>query len=77
MGCCGNRYKIKTPLRSIVAPQIVSLPAVNFSASAARARTAVAGDICVYCKGTIAEKVKLVNASWHRVPWCPKCRLEV
>ena len=80
MGCCGGG-------RPIVAHFSASLPTLHpissppvqrsLDISAARARTLQTGDTCVYCQGLIAEKVKKVGGTWHRVPWCPKCRLEV
>jgi len=80
MACCGGNRPIMTHFSASL-PNLhpVSVLPVQRSLDiqSARARTLQMGDVCVYCNGLIAEKVKKVGGTWHRVPWCPKCRLEV
>ena len=81
MGCSGCRSRSQKIMQRLsektaleVARRLAEKQAVVKSGRSAKQPV---GSRCVYCGTIITEKVSQVKGQWHKVAWCPVCKLEV
>lgn len=81
MGCSGCRSRTQKIMQRLsettaleVARRLAEKQTVVKGGRNAKQRV---GSRCVYCNTIITEKMSQVRCVWHKVAWCPVCKLEV
>ena len=81
MGCSGCRSRTAKIMRRLSDETAIEvarrIAEKRQDVKGGRSAKQKVGGRCVYCGTIITEKMSQVKGKWHKVAWCPVCKLEV